>query len=306
MEGASLSIARLDLTAPGAAAAVAAALEGGGAADPASLRPPVAALIDAVGLRDLAVPESAIRAVLTKGTAALWSGAVAARVPRFLAVAGGIHRTAEGAPRRDMVHNAAREDALDAAAAEARAAGCPTALTILDPSVYFKDAAAIFRMVARSQPPSLTLIKGGWGVLCNPISGRDLAGALVAVALSPLAARGGGVERFSVGGPEVLTFGELADKAAVALAGGDPAAACRRVTLPRWVARTVWRLAAAAGAAGSKRALGLARFLSFLWVVCTDESPRGLVGELREGQDRVAELFEELAAEERAKAAGRL
>ena len=308
----SLTIARVDLTAPDADAAVAAALTQAAAAaaatavlsppSPSSASPPppppVAALVDLVGLRDLAVPTAAIRAVLTHGTAALWAGARSAAVPRFVAVAGGIHRTPDGrAPNRAMAHNAAREDALADAAAQARAGG-PTGLTILDPSVFFKDAAAIFSMIARSSPPSLTLINGGWDVACNPISGRDLAGALADATLEAAAAPdppASPVTRFSVGGPEVMTFGGLADAAARALTG-DAAATCRRVTLPRWVAWAAWKAAAAAGAAGSKRALGLARFLSFLWVVCTDATPGGLVGEVRVGSDRVGDLFAELAA----------
>jgi hypothetical protein len=298
-----LSIARVDLSSPGAGAAVCAALMAAAAGSPATPRP--LALINVVGVRDLAVPDAAIRSVLTHGTRALWGGCVSSgRVSRFVSIAGGIHRTAGGAPNRTMVHNAAREDALEVAAAEARAGweagegrGQPPttpSLTILDPSVYFKDAASIFSMIARKSPPSLTLIEGGWGVRCAPISGRDLAGALLGAALGPPQRPPAAVTRFSVGGPQVVTFGELADAAASALAGVQ-GSACRRVTLPRWAAQAAWTAASMLGAAGSKKALGLARLLSFLWVVCTDESPGGLVGEVRVGQDTVSDLFAELA-----------
>lgn len=328
-----LSVARVDLAAPGAADAVCAALQAAAAAgdDPsAPATTPTLAVINVVGVRDLAVPEAAIRRVLTAGTLALWAGCVASgRVARVVAVAGGIHREAGrgGAPNRAMVHNRAREDALDAAAAEARAAWAaaaaaagaggggrppptptPTpALTVVDPSVFFKDAASIFGMVARASPPSLTLIRGGWAVRCAPISGRDLAAALVEAAGAPVApaTAASPVTRFSVGGPQALTFGELADAAAAALTG-VPGTACQRVTLPRWAAWAAWKAAAGVGAAtGSKRALGLARFLSFLWVVCTDDSPDGLVGEVRVGADRVEDLFAALAAERRQGQEGR-
>lgn len=285
-----LTVARLDLTQPVAAEAVATALSSAAAGGP------VAAVINCVGVRNLAIPDAAIKAVLTAGTLALWRGARTARAARFVSIAGGIHRLPDGRPNRAMVHNAAREAALDVAAAEANEA---TRLAVLDASVFFKDAQTIFEMVAKStvakatgtrtQPPSLTLIAGGWDVQCNPISGRDLAGALVAAALEGGDGGRPPVARRTVGGPEILNFGGLADCAAQAL-GWE---ACVRKTMPRWAARLAYGLARTAGAAGSVRALGLARFLSFLWVVCTDESPGGLVGEVT-GGDRVSDLFAEL------------
>jgi nucleoside-diphosphate-sugar epimerase len=319
-DAAALTLARLDLTQTDAAHAVAHALTVAAGGEP------IAAVINCVGVRDLAIPDAAIKSVLMGGTLALWRGAAAARSARFVTIAGGIHRNADGTPNRAMVHNAAREAALDVASAEVEAATTTTATTaapppppslhILDASVFWKDAQTIFDMIARStldaqtgrrtRPPALTLIAGGWDVRCNPISGRDLAGALVAAALDaappPAAAggSGGGVHRRTVGGPEVLDFGGLADSAARAL-GWE---ACRRRSLPRPVARVVWGLARAAGHA-SVRALGLARFMSFLWVVCTDASPGGLVGEVAPGSDRVSDFFAELGKGQQRDRAGR-
>ena len=305
-----------------------------------------AAVINCVGVRDMAVPDVAIARVLRDGTLALWRAAVEEGLQAFVTIAGGIHRHPDGRVNREMVHNRAREAALDDIFAEAAArtsAGLPApAVTVVDASVFFKDAASIFDMVARPVKaggvPALTLISGGYGVRCNPISGRDLAARMVAC-LAAIPPEGGRVReagktgagwiferrcrrpparspinrppphsppnrpppnpdlppQIRVGGPETLDFAGLADAAARALG----AEACVKRSLPRWVARASLAAARSAAALGSKRALGLARFLTFLWVVCTDASPGGLVGEAT-GVDRVGECFAERAAALRA------
>jgi uncharacterized protein YbjT (DUF2867 family) len=171
----------------------------------------------------------------------------------------------------------------------------------IDPSVFFKDAETIFSTIARSARGGrarLALVEGAWAVKCNPISARDLArrvaGALTdqREATPPLSSSSP-VRRFRVGGPQVLSFAELAAEAGRALGGGVEVA---RASLPRPLARALLAAASLLSLFGWRRALAAKRLLSFLWVVGTDESPGSLVGDEACGGDTLSAFFEELAA----------
>lgn len=141
------------------------------------------------------------------------------------------------------------------------------------------------------------------------------------------------MRRFRVGGPQVLSFAELADEAGKALSendndndegggggGGDHVVVeVEHKSIPRFVARALLALASLLSASsrpslspspspspllGSvgnlrKKALAAKRFLSFLWVVGTDESPGSLVGDERCGSDTLSAFYAELGAEEK-------
>ena len=207
----------------------------------------------------------------------------------------------------------------------------PPAVVAIDPSVFFKDAATIFSMINKSlkegkggkrkQEGRLTLVEGSWAVRCNPVSARDLAARLadaladqrrerpeeVTPPLLPASsASASPVRRFRVGGPQVLSFAELADEAGRALGGeigeGGGETGIIKVahaSLPRPLARALYSAASFFSLFGLRRALAAKRFLSFLWVVGTDESPGSLVGDERCGGDTLSAFFAELAAEER-------
>jgi uncharacterized protein YbjT (DUF2867 family) len=289
----------------------------------------VSAVVSCVGMRDLAVPDAEIERVLRAGTLNLAAAAAAAGASLFVAVAGGIHRRKDGSVNREMVHNRMREEALEELArrraeaeaeqarsgARAAAAGVggegpspappppplPPAVVAIDPSVFFKDAETIFSMIARSVRGGrarLALVEGAWAVKCNPISARDLA-RRVADALTdqreatPPLSSSSPVRRFRVGGPQVLSFAELAAEAGRALGGGVEVA---RASLPRPLARALLAAASLLSLFGWRRALAAKRLLSFLWVVGTDESPGSLVGDEACGGDALSAFFEELAA----------
>lgn len=289
----------------------------------------IAAVVSCVGMRDLAVPDAEIASVLKRGTLNLGAAAAAAGASLFVAVAGGIHRLPNGAVNREMVHNRMREEALEELAARRRRAeeeqeagtetssssssSLPPAVVAIDPSVFFKDARTIFSMISKSvkdgkggkRRGKLTLVEGSWSVRCNPISARDLA-ARLADALTdqkgeietapPPASSSSLVRRFRVGGPQVLSFAELADEAGRVLGGAG--VEVEHASLPRPLARALFALASFFALFGLKKALAAKRFLSFLWVVGTDESPGSLVGDERCGADTLSAFFGELGKRE--------
>ena len=262
-----------------------------------SAHAPIAGLISCLGLRGHP-PDRDVFALLAGGTAALASAAHAAGARRFVTVAGGIHRSREGEPVETMIHNKAREGGLRIA--RQAAAGGGMTITAVDASVFFKDAATLFDMVASAadwekKTSSLTLVDGAWTVLCNPISGRDLAARLVGVVVSTSPPP----PRVTAGGPDTLTFAQVVDTA-----GDSLGVTVKHATMPRWVARLARAAAGAAAAVGVARARGLHRFLTFLWVVATDESPGGLVGDADGARDHVADFFRERAVETRREARG--
>ena len=261
----------------------------------------------------------------------------------FVAVAGGIHRLKDGSVNREMVHNAMREEALEELAGRRRAGAeeaaarrrsaadegegggtdddeetssppLPPAVVAIDPSVFFKDAATIFSMIRKSVTGSkrgkLTLVEGSWEVRSNPISARDLASRLADALVdqreaspspSAPASLRSPVRRFRVGGPQVVSFAELAEEAGRALGG----VAVEKKSIRRPLAQTLYLAASLLSLfPGFKRALAAKRFLSFLWVVGTDESPGSLVGDERCGGDTLSAFFEELGAEEERKRGG--
>ena len=301
----------------------------------------VSAIISCVGLRDLAVPDSEISRVLRQGTLNLADAAEAAGASVLVAVAGGIHRLRNGEVNREMVHNRMREEALEEIArrrsekekesAEAvrrtstggeetstsslSAPPLPPALVAIDPSVFFKDAETIFDMIARSvkkkkgkdgkkEKGKLTLVEGSWAVSSNPISARGLASRLAdalkdqrqSPSSSTSSSSSSLVRRFRVGGPQVVTFAELAEEAGRALGVG-----VEKGSIPRPVARALLGAASLFSLFGIKKALAAKRFLSFLWVVGTDESPGSLVGEERCGGESLSGFFEELGRRKKEK-----
>ena len=208
---------------------------------------PIAGLISCLGLRGHP-PDGDVFELLSGGTAALASAAAGAGAVRFVTVAGGIHRSRAGAPVETMIHNAARERGLRVAR-EAAAGGGMT-VTAVDASVFFKDAATLFDMIASAadwgaRTSSLTLVEGAWTVLCNPISGRDLAARLVSVVVSTTPPP----PRITAGGPDTLTFAALVDAAGDALG-----VTVKHATMPRWVARLARATAGAAATVGVARA----------------------------------------------------
>lgn len=248
----------------------------------------IMALISCIGQRDSAVPDEEIYRTLCNGTINLYRAAKASKAARFITIAGGIHKTATGEVRCEMIRNAAREAGLEVAQSESEDG--PT-MIVVDATVFFKDAATIFDIIAKSAEkqgqPSLTLVEGSWNIRCNPISGRDLANRMVSLLTADLPSSG----RVTAGGPEELSFAELVDAAGDALGVGSVA----HKTIPQWWARIILAGARIGSAFGSHKAMALQRFFSFLWVIGTDESPNSLVGEPG-GHDSVTDFYKDLAA----------
>lgn len=161
----------------------------------------------------------------------------------------------------------------------------------------------------------LALVQGAWEVQSNPISRGDLArrladaltdqresgsegesGATPAPSPSSPPSPPSSIRRFRVGGPQVLSFAELAEEAGRALGEGVEVS---RVSIPRPLARLLLSAASFLSLFGLKRALAAKRFLSFLWVVGTDESPGSLVGDEKCGSDTLRAFFEGLGEEEK-------
>jgi nucleoside-diphosphate-sugar epimerase len=253
----------------------------------------IAALISCIGQRDSAVANEEIYRTLCNGTINLYRAANACKASRFITIAGGIHKTTAGEVRCEMIRNAAREAALATIAqreSSENGNGGPT-MIVVDSTVFFKDAATIFDIIAKSAEKkgqaSLTLVEGSWEVRCNPISGRDLADRMVRLLVEDIPSGG----RVTAGGPEELTFAELVDAAGDALGVG----AVAHKTIPQWWARIILAGARLGSAFGSHKAMALQRFFSFLLVIGTDESPNSLVGEPG-GHDAVTDFYKDLAA----------
>jgi nucleoside-diphosphate-sugar epimerase len=68
----------------------------------------IQALISCIGLRDNAAPRDEVYRILRDGTIHLFRAVLASHATRFITVAGGIHQTATGEVRCEMIHNAAR------------------------------------------------------------------------------------------------------------------------------------------------------------------------------------------------------
>ncbi|KAG5186823.1 hypothetical protein JKP88DRAFT_308452 [Tribonema minus] len=280
--GPHVSVARCDVTDPDS---LTTALGGSGAA----------AVISCVGMRSLAVPDADIFRLLRNGTANLYKAASDCGAARFITIAEGIHRTADGTVNTEFVLNAAREAGLADArtlAAEHATAAAP-AIVALDISFFFKDAEKIFNTLAASRDPrktveaSLTLISGAWDVRINPISGRDIATRFADCLIDPIPTSG----RATVGGPQTYTFAEFVD-----LAGAALGISVRHRSLPRPLARALLLVARLGGALGWRKALAAHNMLAFLLVLAMDRSPGSLVG-TPGGQDKVSELFARLATE---------
>lgn len=252
----------------------------------------IGALVSCIGQRDSAVADEEIYRTLCNGTINLYRAAKACKASRFITIAGGIHKTAAGEVRCEMIRNAAREAGL-ATIAHSKSEndnGGPTVI-VVDSTVFFKDSATIFDLIAKSAEKqgqaSLTLVEGSWEVRCNPISGPDLADRMVSLLVEDIPFGG----RVTAGGPEELTFAELVDAAGDALGVG----AVAHKTIPQWWARIILAGAGLGSAFGSHKAMALQRFFSFLWVIGTDGSPNSLVGEPG-GHDAVTDFYKDLAA----------
>jgi hypothetical protein len=173
---------------------------------------------------------------------------------------------------------------------EAAASYQDLAIIAVDASVFFKDATKIFDMIADSitnGKATFALIEGSWKIRFNPISGRDLAQRMVRMLTADAPPTG----RITAGGPEDFSFDEFVDAAGDALG-----VTVSKQTIPRWLARLVLFVARVGASLGLQKALALDRFLTFLWVVGTDESPKSLMVGEPGGCDSVRDLFKELAA----------
>ena len=164
-------------------------------------------VISCLGLENLALYESDMDRVLKDGTLAVFNWAKKKHVKQFIMVAGGMHKTKDGTIDSSLIHNKVREKAIRIIKQECVRSGLK--YTIIDPSVFFKDAEMLFKMVGKSKG-RLALIGRGWDVKCNPISGNDLAKFICDSIGKPELLN----KRVSVGGPTTMTLKELISKAA--------------------------------------------------------------------------------------------